>query len=250
MRDTPKAPEKQTQHAELTELRDALALEVVRAAFQHGGPGTTPEAMRFYRKIFEVTDAILAGRGNAGEVWYPPNRCQLCGWPLAATASSGCVPGNCGFRPGDHTSESARIQARREWIKAQPEGEAVLEGRLVKRRADTPAPLRHCPVCAGMAKASDQSHTMPSIEHPSLAVAGSGITTGRHCGLCADLPGHHPKHEPGTLEHPANSAPADLTLVCICPDEKVINTNCPIHGTAVMASLVARALDENVEGRA
>ena len=29
----------------------------------------------------------------------PEDRCQVCGWPLAATMEEGCVPGNCSMRP-------------------------------------------------------------------------------------------------------------------------------------------------------
>ena len=30
---------------------------------------------------------------------FPKDRCRVCGWPLAASAAEGCVPGNCSMRP-------------------------------------------------------------------------------------------------------------------------------------------------------
>lgn len=29
----------------------------------------------------------------------PKSRCEVCGWPQAASAKDGCVPGNCSMRP-------------------------------------------------------------------------------------------------------------------------------------------------------
>ena len=40
------------------------------------------------------------------------NRCIVCGWTLAKDAASGCVPGNCSFRP-DALAEQERIKKRR-----------------------------------------------------------------------------------------------------------------------------------------
>jgi hypothetical protein len=28
-----------------------------------------------------------------------PERCEVCGWPLADSVANGCVPGNCSMRP-------------------------------------------------------------------------------------------------------------------------------------------------------
>jgi hypothetical protein len=44
-------------------------------------------------------------------------RCEVCDWPLAATAAEGCVPGNCSYRPQDG-EERARILRRREELAA------------------------------------------------------------------------------------------------------------------------------------
>lgn len=60
---------------------------------------------------------------------YEENRCQVCGWPLSASPDQGCVPGNCCYRPGDHSDEWPRLKRQRKWVNAK----AAL------RRQDEPA---------------------------------------------------------------------------------------------------------------
>ena len=47
-------------------------------------------------------------------------RCQICGWPLAADRESGCVPGDCSYRPETGSDEHRRITARREALARAP----------------------------------------------------------------------------------------------------------------------------------
>ncbi len=60
--------------------------------------------------------AQLAIDDALAEACMPPPRprCEVCDWPLASTASEGCVPGNCGYRPDHGTEEYYRIQKRRD----------------------------------------------------------------------------------------------------------------------------------------
>jgi len=43
---------------------------------------------------------------------YESGRCFFCYWPLAATRERGCVPGNCAFRPEEHSEEYRRKRSR------------------------------------------------------------------------------------------------------------------------------------------
>ena len=62
----------------------------------------------------EMDEELASGRLILTE---DKNRCEVCGWPLAASASEGCVPGNCSYRPPEGTDEYRRIQQRREALK-------------------------------------------------------------------------------------------------------------------------------------
>lgn len=42
-----------------------------------------------------------------------PTVCAVCDWPLAADAKSGCVPGNCCYRPDPGSDEGRKIAQRR-----------------------------------------------------------------------------------------------------------------------------------------
>jgi hypothetical protein len=44
---------------------------------------------------------------------YGPGRCEVCGWTLAKSIDEGCIPGNCSYRPDDHSPEGRRIAERR-----------------------------------------------------------------------------------------------------------------------------------------
>ena len=42
------------------------------------------------------------------EDWLSRGRCGACGWTLAASASEGCVPGDCAYRPDDPAEKRQR----------------------------------------------------------------------------------------------------------------------------------------------
>ncbi len=42
-----------------------------------------------------------------------PDRCEVCGYALAASLEDGCVPGNCSYRPTIGTAEYHRIMRKR-----------------------------------------------------------------------------------------------------------------------------------------
>lgn len=52
-------------------------------------------------------------------------RCEICGWPLAASIDEGCIPGNCSYRPESGSDEWYRIQRQREKLAADARGSAV-----------------------------------------------------------------------------------------------------------------------------
>jgi hypothetical protein len=56
-------------------------------------------------------------------------KCEVCGWPCAKDAASGCVPGNCSYRPPHGTGEYARIARRRKALAAAAEALTKLEAR-------------------------------------------------------------------------------------------------------------------------
>ncbi len=37
-------------------------------------------------------------------------RCPICEWPMSKDAASGCVPGNCSYRPEPGSEEHRRIE--------------------------------------------------------------------------------------------------------------------------------------------
>jgi hypothetical protein len=48
----------------------------------------------------------------------PHSHCEICDWPLAESAANGCVPGNCSYRPEEHSQEWRRILERKSKLKS------------------------------------------------------------------------------------------------------------------------------------
>jgi hypothetical protein len=61
--------------------------------------------------------------------WFPDDRCQVCGWPLAPSRDQGCVAGDCSFRPQEGTDSYRITQLRRK---------ALAERADPAQSADTP----------------------------------------------------------------------------------------------------------------
>lgn len=49
---------------------------------------------------------------------YHKGRCYACGWPLKDLVDYGCVPGNCSFRPGEHTRDYKMWRIRMDHLDA------------------------------------------------------------------------------------------------------------------------------------
>jgi hypothetical protein len=47
----------------------------------------------------------------AEETLHPPKRCEVCGWPLAATIEGGCTEGNCSMRPRPSPTYAEKMAA-------------------------------------------------------------------------------------------------------------------------------------------
>jgi hypothetical protein len=47
-------------------------------------------------------------------------RCPICDWPMAESRESGCVPGDCSYRPDDPI-EQRRIRERRAALARTPQ---------------------------------------------------------------------------------------------------------------------------------
>ena len=62
-------------------------------------------------------------------------RCFICGWTMAERMEDGCVPGNCSFRPRDHSQDMERVRAR----------QATLDDAMVYLRACGWQPPRRLP---------------------------------------------------------------------------------------------------------
>jgi hypothetical protein len=62
--------------------------------------------------------------------WFPDDRCQVCGWPLAQCRDQGCVAGDCSFRPQEGTESYRITQLRRK---------ALAERADPAQSADTPS---------------------------------------------------------------------------------------------------------------
>jgi hypothetical protein len=50
---------------------------------------------------------------------FAENRCYACGWPLAGSATNGCTPFNCSYRPSEQSAEHTA------WLKKAREMERV-----------------------------------------------------------------------------------------------------------------------------
>lgn len=107
---------------------------------------------------------LSSPQGQAAE----EGRCEICGWPFAASRELGCAPGDCSYRPDNGSPEWHRIQERRAALakaKAQPSPE------------EAPAP-------AGMARRLAQKIVralMPTDDNDSM------------CRDCADEDGICPR---------------------------------------------------------
>lgn len=71
----------------------------------HGRDTNTPIQCPHCRKIVGCfwhergTNHIRYCASNPQPRAWDESRCRVCGWPLAASADQGCVPGNCSMRP-------------------------------------------------------------------------------------------------------------------------------------------------------
>lgn len=57
-------------------------------------------------------------------------RCPICEWPMAERREDGCVPGDCAFRPREHTPEWDRVVRNRKRLATEQE---EVKGNLVFR---------------------------------------------------------------------------------------------------------------------
>lgn len=65
-----------------------------------------------------------------------PNHCAVCSFPLAASADSGCVIGNCSYRPRDGSAEDGRVSRHRaELAEVQGVIQAILDVELARYAA-------------------------------------------------------------------------------------------------------------------
>jgi hypothetical protein len=58
-----------------------------------------------------------------------PPRCQVCGWPLAASREEGCVEGNCAMRPRPSPTYAERLAA----TEKRPEDELATVRAVLRR---------------------------------------------------------------------------------------------------------------------
>jgi predicted Zn-ribbon and HTH transcriptional regulator len=68
-------------------------------------PGPVPETVAMENGQTATVQATIQADARP--------RCEVCDWPLAADAKSGCVPGNCCYRPHEDSDEGRRIAQRR-----------------------------------------------------------------------------------------------------------------------------------------
>ena len=54
-----------------------------------------------------------------------PERCPICGWPMAKIAAEGCIPGNCSYRPESGSPEWYRIQKHKEILQTEYESRKI-----------------------------------------------------------------------------------------------------------------------------
>jgi len=96
-------------HAELAEARKAIQDCVDHA---HGRESEWGDRAK---KAFGYLHAYLSAHPAPKAPEKPvldPNRCAVCGWPLAALMDKGCVRGNCSMRPRpERLYDSKRAQA-------------------------------------------------------------------------------------------------------------------------------------------
>jgi hypothetical protein len=106
------------------------------------GPGTRVEcsecgatsvtASHWNRRAAPPAETALAAEGAKPIIpnWFPDDRCQVCGWPLAKSRDQGCVVGDCSFRPQEGTESYRITQLRRK---------ALAERADPAQSADTPS---------------------------------------------------------------------------------------------------------------
>jgi hypothetical protein len=87
------------------------------------------DAIRGSAPISQVTTPREPALAAPAVVEASEGKCEVCGWPCAKDAASGCVPGNCSYRPPHGTGEYARIARRRKALAAAAEALTKLEAR-------------------------------------------------------------------------------------------------------------------------